>query len=172
MLKLIASPGYALLAVSLLAGCATNGQPVKQVQIDRISAEQLAALAPPAVAALSLEEVAAQCKQGKTDAEVIAAIKASDSRYALSASEVLEWHQKGISKGVLDYIQQANTQALQNAIADEMNKREQARVENEQKLKRERDSARLYSDPWFYGPGYGYGFGRPYWGYGFRRFYW
>lgn len=76
-------------------------------------------------------------------------------------------------KGVLDYMQQANALAEQNAIADEINKREKARAEAEIKLKRERDMARLRSmDPWFYGPGfYGGPWGyRPYWGGGWR--YW
>lgn len=152
-----------------LAGCAS--QPPQPVQIDRISPEQLNALAPPAQPTLTLQEVAAMSKQGKADAEVIEAIKQSQSRYALTPSEVLEWHQKGISKGVLDYMQQANALAQQNAIANEINKREQARVDSEQKLKRERDMARLRSmDPWFYGPPWGY---RPYWGgYGWGMRYW
>jgi hypothetical protein len=155
----------AIIVLGGLAGCAT--QPQQPVQIERISPEQLAALVPPAQSTLSLEEIASMSKKGKPDAEIIEAIKQSQSRYSLTASEVLSWHQKGISKGVLDYMQQANALAQQNAIADEINKREKARVEAETRLKRERDSARLRSmDPWFYGPGYyggpwGY---RPYWG--------
>ncbi|MEZ0287922.1 MAG: hypothetical protein ACAH05_03045 [Methylophilus sp.] len=164
-----------ILATTLLAGlagCAT--QPPQPVQIERISPEQLAALLPPAQSTLTLEEIVSMSKKGKSDAEIIEAIKQSQSRYSLTPSEVLSWHQKGISKGVLDYMQQANALAQQNAIADEINKREKARVEAETRLKRERDSARLRSmDPWFYGgPGYyggpwGY---RPYWGGGWR--YW
>ncbi|HEY0906505.1 MAG TPA: hypothetical protein VGE17_04840 [Methylophilus sp.] len=157
-----------VLSLVLLAGCAS--QPPQPLQIDRISAEQLNALVPPPVAKLSLDEIAAMCKQGKKDPEVIEAIKQSESRYALSPSDVLDWHQKGISRGVLDYIQQANALAQQNAIADEINKRELARAEAEQRLKRERDVARLRSmDPWFYGPPWGY---RPYWGSGFGWRYW
>ncbi len=162
------------LVVSSLSGCAT--QPPQPVQIDRISPEQLAALVPPAQSTLSLQEIVSMSKQGKPDSEIIEAIKQSQSRYALSASEVLEWHQKGISKGVLDYMQQANALATQNAIADEINKREKARAEAEVKLKRERDMARLRSmDPWFYGgPGfYGGPWGyRPYWGGGMGWRYW
>ncbi|MGQ2964561.1 hypothetical protein [Methylophilus sp.] len=163
-----------LLVISLLAalaGCATR--PPQPVQIERISPEQLAALLPPAQSTLSLDEIVSMSKKGKSDAEIIEAIKLSQSRYSLTPSEVLSWHQKGISKGVLDYMQQANALAQQNAIADEINKREKARVEAETRLKRERDSARLRSmDPWFYGGGYyggpwGY---RPYWGGGWR--YW
>lgn len=158
-------------AISLLSACAS--QPPQPLQIDRISPEQLSALVPPAQSTLSLDEIVSLGRQGKSDVEIIDAIKQSQSRYALTPSEVLSWHQKGISKGVLDYMQQANALAEQNAIADEINKREKARVESEAKLKRERDAARLRSmDPWFYGPGYyggpwGY---RPYWGGGWR--YW
>lgn len=158
--------------LSMLAACAT--QPPPPLQIDRISPEQLSALVPPAQSSLSLQQVVDMSKQGKTDAEMIEAIKQSQSRYSLTPSEVLDWHQQGISKGVLDYMQQANALAAQNAIADEINKREKARVESEAKLKRERDMARLRSmDPWFYGgPGfYGGPWGyRPYWGGGWR--YW
>lgn len=158
-------------AISLLSACAS--QPPQPLQIDRISPEQLSALVPPAQSTLSLDEIVSLGRQGKSDAEIIDAIKQSQSRYALTPSEVLSWHQKGISKGVLDYMQQANALAEQNAIADEINKREKARVESEAKLKRERDAARLRSmDPWFYGPGYyggPWGF-RPYWGGGWR--YW
>lgn len=160
-----------LAAISLLSACAS--QPPQPLQIDRISPEQLSALVPPAQSTLSLDEIVSLGRQGKSDAEIIDAIKQSQSRYALTPSEVLSWHQKGISKGVLDYMQQANALAEQNAIADEINKREKARVESEAKLKRERDAARLRSmDPWFYGPGYyggPWGF-RPYWGGGWR--YW
>lgn len=160
-----------LAAISLLSACVS--QPPQPLQIDRISPEQLSALVPPAQSTLSLDEIVSLGRQGKSDAEIIDAIKQSQSRYALTPSEVLSWHQKGISKGVLDYMQQANALAEQNAIADEINKREKARVESEAKLKRERDAARLRSmDPWFYGPGYyggPWGF-RPYWGGGWR--YW
>lgn len=163
---------FAITVLAGLAGCAT--QPQQPVQIERISPEQLAALLPPAQSTLSLDEIVSLSKKGKSDTEIIEAIKQSQSRYSLTPSEVLSWHQKGISKGVLDYMQQANALAQQNAIADEINKREKARVEAETRLKRERDSARLRSmDPWFYGgPGYyggpwGY---RPYWGGGWR--YW
>lgn len=163
---------YVSLLLGVLAGCAS--QPPQPLQIDRISPEQLAALVPPAQSTLTLEQVVAMSKQGKSDAEIIEAIKQSQSRYSLAPSEVLDWHQKGISKGVLDYMQHANALAEQNAIADEINKREKARVESEAKLKRERDMARLRSmDPWFYGgPGfYGGPWGyRPYWGGGWR--YW
>lgn len=156
-----------LVCIAALVGCAT--QPPQPVQIDRISAEQLAALLPAPVASLTLEQVVALCKAGKSDAEVIAEITQSQSRYSLTPSEVLAWHAKGISTGVLDYMQQADALARQNAMADEINKREQLRAETEQKLKRERDFARLRSfDPWFYGPPWGF---RPYWGgYGWR--YW
>ncbi|WP_029148197.1 hypothetical protein [Methylophilus sp. 5] len=160
------------LLLGVLAGCAS--QPPQPLQIDRISPEQLAALVPPAQSSLSLEQIVTMSKQGKSDAEVIEAIKQSQSRYSLAPSDVLDWHQKGISKGVLDYMQHANALAEQNAIADEINKREKARVESEARLKRERDMARLRSmDPWFYGgPGfYGGPWGyRPYWGGGWR--YW
>lgn len=161
--------GCAMLLVMLISACAT--EPPQPAKIDRISPEQLSALLPPAQATVSLEDIVAMSKQGKSDTEIIDAIKQSQSRYALSPSQVLEWHDKGIPSAVLDYMQQANALAEQNAIADEINKRQQAALEKQEKLKRERDAARMQAmDPWFYGPGfYGPGFygspwGRPYWG--------
>lgn len=148
----------AIVCVLLLSACASPApQPAK---IDRISPEQLNALLPPPQATLALEDIAAMAKQGNTDNEIIDAIKQSQSRYALSPSQVLEWHHKGIPSAVLDHMQQANALAQQNAIADEINKRQQEALNQQQKLKQERDAARLRAmDPWFYGPGfYGPGF--------------
>lgn len=155
----------------VLSGCVSQSlqQPVA---IDRISPEQLAALTPPAQATLPLATIVELAQQGKSDAEIIAQIQATQSRYALSSSEVVYWFQQGVSKPVLDYIQQAQHLAEQNAIADEMNKRERARQEKEAQLKRERDAARLRAmDPyWGY---YGMPIGPAPWGYGMRsRFGW
>ena len=146
----------------LLSACAST--PPQPAQIDRISAEQLSALVPAPQATLSLEEIVTLAKQGKSEDEIIVAIKQSQSRYALTPSQVLEWHAKGIPNAVLDYMQQANALAEQNAIADEINKRQQEAVNKQEKLKRERDAARLRAmDPWFYGPGF---YGPGFYGYG------
>lgn len=166
-MKIVTRNGYTMLLVILVSACAST--PPQPVKIDRISPEQLSALLPPAQASVSLEDIVTMSKQGKSENEIIDAIKQSQSRYALSPTQVLDWHAKGIPSAVLDYMQQANTLAEQNAIADEINKREQAALNKQEKLKQERDMARLRSmDPWFYGPGfYGPGFygspwGRPY----------
>lgn len=173
----------ALLAATLSA-CATTGGPSAEAEIDRISPAELEKLIPPAVATVSLDELVADSKQGKTPDELIAKIKASNSRYELTPEQALALNKQGLDIKVLNYIHEANALARQNAMADEMNKRQQAQAQTEKNLKRQRDLARsrfydpfwggYYGHPWFgpigprpYGlrhPFYGSRFG---WGLGF-----
>lgn len=138
-----------------VVGCASKA-PVKQSQIDRISAEQLAAMTQPAPPAKTLQEIANMMKMGATDNQVIEEIKATQSRYALAPSEVIYWHSQGISQAVLDYMQQANQLAIQNQLADTLNQRAKERADAEAELKRQRDEARFRAfNPYgFYGPGW------------------
>jgi endo-alpha-1,4-polygalactosaminidase (GH114 family) len=168
-----------LLMGLVLSACATTGQVNQAVEIDRISPEQLQKLVPPAVATVTLDELVLDAKQGLSAEAMIEKIKITQSRYALTSAQVVEWNHKGLPIAVLDYIQQSNELAKQNAIADEMNKRARERALAEKKLKRERDLARLnaydpywgmyYGRPWF-GPR-PYGWGHPYWGLGWGRHY-
>ncbi len=148
-------------ALTLLSGCATNGK--NYGQVDRITPEQMAKILPPAVATVPLSELVADSKQGKTSDEIIAKIKASNSRYELTPTQMLDLNKQGVDSKVLDYIHQSNELAKQNAIADEMNRREQARARAEKQLQRERNIARRYYDP-FWGPGYGSIYGGHYFG--------
>lgn len=163
--------------LALLTACASTA-PVKEAVIDRISAEQLAAMTTPAPPTKSLQEIANMMKMGVTDNQVIEEIKATQSRYALTPSEVIYWHAQGISQPVLDYMQQANQLAIQNQLADTINQRAKEREASEAALKRQRDEARLRAfHPFdFYGPGWmgpigpaPWGWGHPYWG---SRFGW
>ena len=164
----------ALIAISLtlmlLAGCASTGS--QQGKVDRITPEELAKILPPPVATLSLDEIAADSKAGKIVDEIIAKIKTSNSRYELTPTQTLDLSKQGVDTKVLDYIHQSNELAKQNAIADEMNKREQAKRAAQKQLKRERALAQSYYydyfDGPFYNPYYHYGYG-PYWG---SRLFW
>ena len=166
-------------ALFTLSGCAINA--VKQTEIERITPEQLAKIMPPPVATITLDEIVNDSKAGKSSDEIIAKIKASNSRYELTPTQTLDLSKKGVDTKVLDYMQQSNELAKQNAIADEMNKRTRERAAAEKILKRERDLARdRYYDPFFgsrfgprFGPRFGgfYGnpyLGNPYYGYGPR----
>lgn len=149
-----------------LSGCASTG--AQQGKVDRITPAELAKILPPPVATLSLEEIVADSKAGKTAHEVIAKIKTSNSRYALTPTQVLDLNKQGVDVNVLDYIQQSNELAIQNAIADEMNKRAKERAVTERALRQERDFAQhRYYDP-FWGPRFGSFYGNPYYGYGSR----
>ncbi len=154
----------------LLTGCASTGS--QQTEVDRITPEELAKLIPPPVATVSLDEIVADSKAGKTPDEVIAKIKTSNSRYELTSTQVLDLNKQGVDAKVLDYIHQSNELAKQNAIADEMNKREKEKRAAQKQLQRERALAQSYYydyfDGPFYNPYYHYGYS-PYWG---SRFYW
>ena len=159
-------------ALALLSGCATNGKGYGQV--DRITPEQLAKILPPAVATVPLTEVVADSKQGKTADEIIAKIKASNSRYELTPSQMLDLNKQGVDSKVLDYMHQSNELAKQNAIADELNKREQAKRTAQKQLQYERAYIRdQFFDQYWWSQGvgrYGYrhGFGSRFgWGYGY-----
>lgn len=145
----------------LLTGCATTTQQTRQqTDIKRITAEELAALTPAPIAAYSMDQIVADSKQGKSADDIIQAIKDSDSRYDLTTAQVLGLHQQGVDTKVLDYIQESNKAAQQNAIADEINRREKEKANLEKRLYQERRLNRLYDPFWRRG----YGFYGPYWG--------
>lgn len=166
----------------IMTGCASVGQPQKS-EIERITPEELAKLLPPPVATVTLDEIVADSQQGQSAEAIIAKIKDSNSRYELSSSQVLDLNKQGVDPKVLDYIQQSNELAKQNAIAEEMNKRQQEQLETKEALARERLRRHRYYDP-FWGPsfyyrhrlpigptgrhwrhryGWGLSFGRPIW---------
>ena len=149
MLILMAS----LLVALMLSGCASTG--TQAGKVERITPEELAKLIPPAAATVSLDEIVTDSKAGKSSEDIIAKIKNSNSRYELTSSQVLDLNKQGVNAKVLDYIQQSNELAKQNAIADEMNKREKEKMAAKRQLERERDFNRnQFYDP-FWGPGFG-----------------
>ncbi len=143
-----------LVSFFILSGCASTGQTQKS-EIERITPEELAKLLPPAVATVSLEEIVADSKQGKPAEEIIAKIKGSNSRYELTSSQILDLNTQGVDAKVLDYIQQSNELAKQNAIAEEINKRQRENAEIKKALARERLNRHRHYDP-FWGPSFYY----------------
>lgn len=171
MKKLFVRPGLftLLIACIFISGCATTA--VQEAKIERMTPEDMAKLVSPSVAAVSLDEIVSDSKQKKTPDEIIAKIKASNSRYELTPAQTLSLNKQGVDSKVLDYIHESNELAKQNAMADEMNKRIVERAEAEKALKRERNmSRRGFYDP-FWGPRFGGFYGSPYFGYG-RGFGW
>lgn len=156
-----------LMVLLILSGCASTG--TRPSQVERITPEELAKLIPPPVATVSLDEIVADSKAGKSVDDIIAKIKNSNSRYALSATQVLDLNMQGVDAKVLDYIQQSNELAKQNAIAEEMNKREQEKAAAKKQLQRERAlNNNRYYDP-FWGSGFGGYYGRGFYGHGGHR---
>ncbi len=163
--------GLVLLVISvlmLLTGCATTGN--QQAAIERITPEQLAKILPQPVANLSLDEVVKLSQQAISADEIIAKIKLSNSRYELSPSQTLELSKKGVDIKVLDYMHDSNELAKQNAVADEINKREQAKLKAQKDMQRQQEIQRSYNafcDPFW--PNYGcYPYG--YSPFGFRHY--
>lgn len=159
-----------LTTILVLSGCASTG--TQQTKVDRITPEELAKILPQPVATVTLDEIVADSKQGKTADEIITKIKVSNSRYELTPTQTLDLNKQGVDTKVLDYMHQSNELAKQNAIADEMNKREQEKRVAQKQLQRERALAQSYYNDYFdgpfYNPYYHYGYG-PYWG---SRLFW
>ena len=149
-------------AILLATGCATDSGSLGQVE--RISPEQLAKLIPQPVANLSLQEVVMLSQQGVNADEIIKKIQLSHSRYELTPTQTLALSKQGVDAKVLDYMHASNEAAKQNAVADEINKREKAKAEAQQQLRRQQELERRTYDGFYdpFWPGYAfypYGFG-------------
>lgn len=118
----------------------------------RISPEELARIMPKPVAKLSLDDIVRLSQQGTSPEEIIAQIKAADSLYDLTPSQSVELSRKGVDARVLDYMHEQRELALQNNIADEINRREKQKQAELAKLKNRMWQQRYYS------PRCGYGF--------------
>jgi hypothetical protein len=152
-----------LAALVLVAGCASTPEQVPQIQ--RISPEELERIMPKQSPNLSLDEIV-QLSQTKVPAEqIIQKIKESQSQYVLTPSQILDLGKKGVDAKVLDYIQASHEQAIRDGFAEELNKREQTKLQEQQKLKREYQLRQPYYDPYwgypypYYGPRFRYQFG-------------
>lgn len=152
---------YGVALILMLTACA--GQPMHEAKIDRLTPEALAQLSPPRPPALHLEEIVKLTQQAVSADDIIAKIKASNSQYDLSASQIVDLSQQGVDVKVLDFIQTAREKARLNHIADEISKREQVHQEAQAKLKQaaERNQDDPFYDPRYH-PFYGYGFS-PFW---------
>jgi hypothetical protein len=148
-----------LVATFFLSACATTQ--LQEPEVKRISPEELEQLMPKAVPNVTLDEIVELSKQGNTPEQIINKLKASNSRYDLSPSEVVRLKEQGVDPTVLDYMHETHENALRENMADEINKREKQRQEELRKLEREyRLRSMPYYDPWwgYWGPG-------PYWRY-------
>lgn len=161
-----------ILALSLL-GCATaSAPPAAGPSIARLTAEEVARLAPKPDPILPPAELIRLSKEGATAKDIIAKIKETGSRYDLSASQAIELHGQGVNAEVLDYVQSARMQELRDRMAEEINQREQRHA---QELWREQELRRnsYDHDLWWQGyPGFGWNYGyrfRPYGGFYRRR---
>lgn len=152
-----------------LSACATTQQ--QEPQVKRISPEELERIMPKPAPNVTLEEIVALSKQGTPADQIIEKIKASNSHYDLTPSQAVELSRQGVDAKVLDYIHQSRENALRDSFADEINKREKQKRDEQERLKREYRAAPYY-DPWwgYWGPGPYWRY-RPYYGPSFHYFY-
>jgi len=143
---------FAVSLLMLVSGCATTQPQAPQIQ--RISAEELERIMPQAVPNLSLNELVVLSNSGMTPDQIIERIKATDSRYDLTPSQALQLSKEGVDSKVLDYIHASREQALRDGVAEEINKREQQKQQELERVKRE---YQLRSYP-YYHPYFGYGY--------------
>lgn len=127
------TPGIRWLVLALiLQGCA--GVPPESPQIERLSAEQLEASLPPPTAAMPLQQIVALARLGIPTEELIGRIRASGSRYRLSASQIVELAGQGVPLAVLDHMVAGERTRIFDDMAGEVERREKIcldRIEQE-----------------------------------------
>jgi hypothetical protein len=142
--------GFILCLFMGLTGCASV--PHQSPPIQRISAEELERIMPKPIPNITLEELVKLSQAKGSPDEIIQKIKDSQSRYDLSPTQLLELNKKGVNAKVLDFIHQSHEQAVRDSFAEEINKREQAKIKEQEKLKREYQLRQFNYDPfWGYG---------------------
>lgn len=151
-----------LLLVWMLSACASQPHEAAQPKIDRLTPEELARIIPQPTTKLSLDDIVSMSQRGDSAAQIIARIQASDAMYDLSPSQSLALSRDGVDSKVLDYMHQRRELALQNNLADEINRREQQKQAEINRLKNRVWQQQRYYDPFcrFGRFGYSpYGFG-------------
>lgn len=143
----------------LLAGCASTPSQEQQPKISRLTPEELDRLMPKPVPNLSLDEIVRLSQSGEKPEAIIARIRETHSGYNLTPAQIVELNRKGVSMEVLDFMFNAQQQALRESVTDEFNQREQRHQQDMDALKRQCMN-RLYCDPFW---AYPYPYGYPYW---------
>lgn len=135
------------LLVLTLSACASQPQQISNPVIDRLTPEELARIIPQPVEKLSLDDIVRMSKQGDTPAQIIAHIQETDAMYDLSPSQSLALSRDGVDSKVLDYIHKRRALALQNNLADEINRRERQKQAEINQLRNRVWQQQRYYDP-------------------------
>lgn len=164
-------PGIFIAALALLmnAGCATRPDDTATPKLARLSAEEMARLAPDAPR-LSPEDLLTMARAGASPAAIIEHFRQFAARFDLTPAQVVDLHQRGLPLPVLQAIHEDREKALRSDLTQLLVERDQkCGVEVAQVREQERQRARSSVDPFWpgcYGP-WGPGFyGRPsiFWG--------
>lgn len=138
---------FCLVLALLLGGC--GDLPVEPPRLDRISAEQLETRLPPPVATVSLDHIVTLAREGIAADEIIARIKASGSRYRLSAKQVVDLTLNNVPVAVLDYMIDSERRQIFDSMAADANARE---VACQDRLAREAEFCRRQMEPLLWYP--------------------
>lgn len=147
----------------LLAACA--GEPALRGKVERLEGEAAAAVAAPAPERLSLDAIVALGRSGATPEQIVERLRATATRHALSASQVVELRLLGVDLRVLDHLVDSERRAVWDDVAAQLAQREQA-CSDRLKHERQQCQAQLSHHPlwpnfplncWPPRPGY------PYW---------
>ena len=112
----------------LLAGCAA-GPPPQPPRVERLSGEELAARLPQPASPISLADIVALSREGTAPEEIVKRIGATQGRYRLSATQVVELERQGVALTVLDHLVEAERRAIFDDLAADIARREQACME-------------------------------------------
>lgn len=146
--------------LALFAGCASSPSQPTPPRVYRISPEELDRLIPKPMPSIALEEIVRLSQSGESPDAIVAKIRESHSTYHLVPAQIVELNRKGVSMQVLDYIFNAQQQALRDSLADELNLRERKHRQEVEALKSQL-LRQPYCDPfWMYPYPYGYPYGR------------
>lgn len=138
---------FCIVVMLTLASCASQPHQTANPKIDRLTPEELARIIPQPVAKLSLDDIVQMSKQGESAEQIIARIQASDSMYDLTPSQSVQLSREGVDSKVLDYIHERRALALQNNLAEEINRRERQKQAEINKLNNRAWQQRRYYDP-------------------------
>lgn len=141
----------AMVVLAVMTGCASNPQQ-DHPKVVRMSPEELDRLMPKPVPNLSLDEIVALSKAGEKPEAIIARIRDSHSRYALTPQQIVDLHRQGVSMPVLDVMFNDQQQAIRDSLADEFTQRER---KHQQEVDALRQELLMRPYPYFYDPFWG-----------------
>lgn len=112
------------LSVLLLGGCADV--PPQARMIERLSAEELEQRLPQPPSSVGLADIVAMSRAGNSSEDINKRFDAVHARFRLSATQIVDLRQQGVSLAVLDHLVAAERHAVFEDLAADIAKRDAA----------------------------------------------